>query len=350
MRHRRVGAMGSLLCLTALAVAACSAGPSDSVTVATATSGTITTDAGGQGTVAASVDVPIALSFLDLVDDVSVGLGQRVRKGQPLLALDPQPLLANVAQLRAHLQHTNTDLIRVQADVAAGRTPPALVPAALDQEKTLESEASVYRQLLALAQGQGTTVTSPIDGEVLAVNVRAGQVAKPGSTLVEIGNYHQLTVTAELPVSVQGEVRPGAPARLTFAALPGVVLGGTVSGVSPGSVNSGTGFQVTVDVHNTPGLDVHPGYLAYVQVSDQSPAGAIVRRMAVLNFGLAPSMFVVTGDVVQRRQVQVGAMDGSDIQVTRGIRPGEEYVLVGAENLANGDHVRVTGTIAGQSG
>lgn len=350
MRYRRVGVMGSILCLTTLAVAACSAGPSNSVTVATAASSTIATDAGGQGTLAASVDVPIALSFLDLVDDVSVGLGQQVRKGQPLLTLDPQPLLANVAQLRAHLQHVDSDLIRVQADLADGRTPPDLVPATLDQQQTLESEASVYGQLLAGAQGRSTAVTSPIDGEVLAVNVRAGQVAKPGATLVEIVDYHRITVTTELPVSAQGEVKPGAPARLTIAAVPGLVLAGTVSGVSPGSVNSGTGFLVTVGVRNTSKLDVHPGYHAYVQVPYQSPVGAIVRRMAVLNIDLAPSIFVVTGNVVQLRHVQVGAEDGSDVQITSGIQPGEEYVLVGNENLANGDRVRITDVLGRMPG
>jgi RND family efflux transporter MFP subunit len=320
------------------------------VTVATAVSGTIATDAGGHGTAAASIDLPITLSFVDLVDDVSVRLGQQVRKGQALLTLDRQPLLANVAQLRAHLQRTNSDLIRVKADLAAGRAAPGLVPAMLDQEQTLQSEVSVYGQLLAAAQGQGATVTSPINGEVLEVNIRAGQVAKPGATLVEIVDYHRITVAAELPVSAQAGVKPGAPAQVTFAAVPGLVLRGTVSGVSPGSVNFGTGFQVNVDLPNTPDEAVHPGYQAYVQVPYQSPASAVVRRMAVLNIGLVPSVFVVTGDVVQLRQVQVGAMDGPDVQITSGISPGEEYVVVGTENLASGDHVRVTGALSGTSG
>lgn len=346
----RVGGIGGILCLTVLAAAACSAGSASDVTVATAVRGTITSDAGGQGTVRAGIDVPIALSFLDHVEDVSVGLGQYVRKGQPLLTLNPQPLLANVAKLQAHVQRTESDLTRLQADLAEGRTPAALVPATLDQEQALESQASLYSQLLEAAQGQSTTVTSPINGEVLAVNVRAGQVAKPGATLVEIVDYHRITVTAELPVSVQAEVKPGDHVRVTFAAVPGLALSGTVSGVSPGSVNSGTGFQLTVDLPNTADQRVHPGYQAYVQLPYQSQVGAVVRRMAVLNIDLAPTMFVVKGDMVQLRHVQVGAEDGSDVQITSGIQPGEEYVLGGNQNLANGDRVRITGVLGGKSG
>jgi RND family efflux transporter MFP subunit len=350
VRSRRVGVLSSILCLTALAVASCSHGSASGVTVATAATGTIVTDAGGQGTAAASVDIPIALSFLDNVDDVSVALGQQVKKGEPLLTLDPQPLLANVAQVRSHLEHTNTDLLRVQSDLADGKTPASLVPAVLDQEQTLKSEASVYRQLLGIAQGQSSTVTSPINGEVLAVNVRAGQVAKPGATLVEIVSDQRIVVTAELPVSAQGEVKSGVPAQLSFAAIPGLVLTGTVSGVSPGTVNSGTGFQVTVVLPNTADQAIHPGDQAYVQVPFRSAAGIVVRRMAVLDMDLAPTVFVVSGDVVQLRQVKVGAMDGSDVQITSGIRPGEKYVVVGSENLASGDHVRVTGNLGGTAG
>jgi RND family efflux transporter MFP subunit len=348
--YGRIGVIGGILCLTLLAAAACSAGSPDDVTVATAANGPIATDVGGQGTVAASVDVPIALSFTDQIEDVSVGLGQHVRKGQPLLTLNPQPLLANVAQLRAQVQRASADLARAQADLAVGRTLPALVPAVRDEEQTLASQASVYRQLLAAAEGQSSTVTSPIDGEVLAVNVQAGQVAKSGHTLVEIVDYHRITITAELPVSAQPDVQSGSRAQLTFAAVPGLVITGTVTGVSPGTVDSGTGFQVTIDAPNTADERVHPGYQAYVQVPYNSRVGAVVRRMAVLNINLNPSMFIVQGDVVQLRQVQVGAEDGPDVEIVGGIQPGEEYVLVGNENLASGDRVHITSNLGSLGG
>jgi RND family efflux transporter MFP subunit len=333
--------------------AGCSGGSPNTVTVATAASGSIGTDVGGLGTVSAAVAAPVALGFTDRVEDVFVGMGQQVKKGQPLLTLDPQPLLANEVQLRAHLGRVRIDLARLRADLDDGRVSGALTPALLDQEQMLESQVSLYGQLLAEALGQSSTLTSPISGQVLVVNVLPGEVAKPSATLLEIVNYHRVSVTAELPVSVQQEVKPGDSARLTFAAVPQLTMTGIVTGVSPGSVNDGTGFLVTVDAPNTANQLVHPGYQAYLQVPYASSAGAIVRRMAVLNIGLAPAMFVVSGDTVQLRQVQVGAENGADVQVVAGIQPGEKYVLVGNENLANGDHVQVAsdlGPLGGQSG
>jgi membrane fusion protein (multidrug efflux system) len=323
------------------------------VTVATAVSGTIAADTGGLGTVQASVDVPIALSFGDQVASVDVALGQQVKKGQPLLKLDPQPLVANLSHIQSHLLHAEADVTRVQGDLAHGQVSAALVPGMQDQLQKLQSQVNLFSQLLAEAQGKSSTMTSPIDGEVLAINVQAGQVAKPGTTLVEIVDYHRISVTAELPVSSQPYVRPGDQAQLTFAAIPGVVINGTVTGVSPGSVNFGTGFRLTVDAANSTSQLIHPGYQAYVRVTYQSSGATIVRRMAVLNMGLNPSMFVVNGDVVQLRQVQVGTMDGPGVQIVSGIQPGDSYVLAGSENLASGDHVRITsnlGPVGGTSG
>lgn len=315
------------------------------MTVAKAISGAIATDAGGLGTVSAGVDVPVALSFTDHVQDVTVGLGQQVKKGQPLLIIDPQPLLANVSHLQSSLLHAESDVARVKADLAEGRTPPALVSARQDQEQVLRSQVNLYRQLLAEARGQSNTLTSPINGEVLAVDVQPGQVAKPGATLVEIVDYHRITVTAELPVSSQPYVKPGDQAQLTVAGVPGVTLAGVVSGVSPGSVNYGTGFRLTIDARNTADLSVHPGYSAYVRVPYMGQEGTIVRRMAVLDMDVNPSMFVVRDGVAQLRRVHVGAEDGPDIQIVSGIQPGDEYVLVGNQNLASGDHVHVTGDL-----
>jgi membrane fusion protein (multidrug efflux system) len=336
------------LCLAAL-LAGCSGGASNDVTVATAASGKIATDVGGLGTVSAGVDVPLALGFTDRVENVFVEVGEHVKKGQPLLTLDPQPLLANEVQIRAHLGRARVDLAHVRADLAGGQVSGAMTSALLDQEQMLESQVSLYSQLLAEAQGERSTLISPIDGQVLAVNVLPSQVARPGATLVELVDYRRIRVTAELPVSDQQEIKLGATAQLTFAALPRLTITGTVSGVSPGSVNNGTGFLLTVDAPNTAYQRVHPGYQAYVRVPYASSAGAVVRRMAVLNIGLAPAVFVVEGDVVQLREVQVGAEDGPDVQVLAGIQPGEEYVAVGNQNLASGDRVHITGDL-GQSG
>lgn len=331
----------TIVCLTVLAAAACSGSSSTDVTVATAARGTIATDTGGLGTVAAGIDVPLALSFTDRVQGVSVGLGQHVSKGEDLLTIDPQPVVANLSNLQAHLQHAEADLAHVQALASGQRTATALRPGLQDQEQTLQSQAGLYNQLLATARGDGSTVTSPIDGEALAVNVRPSQVAKSGDTLVRVVDYRRITVTAELPVRAQPEVKVGGPARLTFAAVPGLTVTGTVTGVSPGAVNYGTGFQVTVDAPNTSDLRIHPGYQAYVQVPYTSWAGTIVRRAAVLNIGQYPSMFVAQGGVARLRRVQVGGGDGTSVQIVSGISPGEQYVLVGNENLADRDRIRV---------
>ncbi|HEY4028570.1 MAG TPA: efflux RND transporter periplasmic adaptor subunit [Candidatus Dormibacteraeota bacterium] len=340
-----------ILGITLLMVVGCSWGSPKDVTVATASPGAIVTEASGLGTASAAVDVSLAVAFRDQVLGVSVGVGQHVTRGQDLLSLDPQPLVQNAARLRASMQGIQADLGHVIASLAADQwRAPALVPGLQARQQALLSRADITNQLLSMAQNRQSSVTSPIDGDVLAVNVRAGQIAAPGVTLVEIVDSSRLTVSAELPVSAQSEIMPGAPAQITFTNVPGLTITGTVSGVSSAAVNNGTGFQVVLDAANTADRRVHHGYRALTHVPYAHRANPVVRRMAVLDIEHDPSIFVVQGGTVRRRQVQLGIRDGSNVEITSGVAPGDVYVLVGTQSLDTGDRVRIAaarGPIAG---
>jgi RND family efflux transporter MFP subunit len=351
VRHSRIAVILGVALLT---IVGCSVGSSKDVTVATASHGTISTAAAGLGVVKAGVDVPLAIGFRDQVVNVNVSAGQHVAIGQGLLTLDPQPLVENAAKLRASLQHAQADLAHVRASLAADQLRSAeLVPGLRNQAQALQSQVDIYGQLLAMAQGKQSMVTSPIDGEVLAVDVQPGHVVAPGATLIEIVDYSRITVSTELPVSAQPEIQPGTPAQVSFANLPGTTIQGTVSQVSPGAINSGTGFQATIEAANTPDKRVRPGYQASMQVPYSHRAIAVVRKMAVLDIDRDPTVFVVKGDLVERRSVQVGTRDRTDVEITSGLLPGDVYVLVGNQSLDNGDRVHVAssrGAIAGRAG
>jgi multidrug efflux pump subunit AcrA (membrane-fusion protein) len=46
---------------------------------------------GGSGTTSAGITVPVSVDFRDLVTDIGVRAGDQVRRGQPLISLDPSP-------------------------------------------------------------------------------------------------------------------------------------------------------------------------------------------------------------------------------------------------------------------
>jgi multidrug efflux pump subunit AcrA (membrane-fusion protein) len=51
--------------------------------------------------------------------------------------------------------------------------------------------------------------------------------------------------------------------------------------------------------------------------------------------------FVIRGEVVERREIQIGGADGDRVEIRRGLTPGDRVVLTPPETLRDGAKVVV---------
>ena len=65
------------------------------------------------------------------------------------------------------------------------------------------------------------------------------------------------------------------------------------------------------------------------------PAAALVRE------GEETAVFVVMGDKAQRRPVQAGLTDGSDLEIVSGVKAGEMVIVEGQNGLPDGAKVTI---------
>jgi len=212
---------------------------------------------------------------------------------------------------------------------------------------SLQGQVSVDQQLLDIAKGASSSINAPIEGDVVAVNVLPGQAATPGIPLVEIVDPSKLRATAKFPISEQSLVVPGAKATLTFSALPGVTLNGSVVTVIPVTAD-GLTFQAVVEAdNNIPGKHVLPGLVASVSVAASVQAAVAVPRLCVLDIDQNPYLYTVdNAKVAHRKTVQIGAADADNVAVTAGLSAGDRCVVNGTQLLEDGSKVNVTATRA----
>ena len=105
-------------------------------------------------------------------------------------------------------------------------------------------------------------------------------------------------------------------------------------------------MEVTLD--NAGGL-LREGMSATVELGGGSagPAPAVPLAAVVRPAGRAEgyAVFVVEdvdgGTVAHEREVVLGTVEGSRVELTQGVRPGERVVVLGATLLHDGEHVRV---------
>jgi HlyD family secretion protein len=102
---------------------------------------------------------------------------------------------------------------------------------------SLEGQLTIARNELTAIEAatEKLTVRAPINGSVLQVNAKAGELASPSSPqpLVLVGDVSALRVRAEIDERDLGEVKVGQQATVRASAFPGREFGGKVSFVAP---------------------------------------------------------------------------------------------------------------------
>jgi multidrug resistance efflux pump len=126
-------------------------------------------------------------------------------------------------------------------------------------------------------------ITSPIDGTILRVDGKEGQVVAQAQPLAYVANLDAMRITAYIDESVIHRVRAGQPVEVTVDATGSNVYHGTVSEVLPATASSfalipssdrSTGnftkvtqrIEVHIDIGTTGGTTLYPGENAYVRI------------------------------------------------------------------------------------
>ncbi len=102
---------------------------------------------------------------------------------------------------------------------------------------SLEGQLSIARAEYAVARSalDKMTMRAPIDGTVLQVNVRVGELVSPASPQppLQLADLSALCVGAELDERDLGSIKVGQEATVRAAAFPGREFKGTVSSIAP---------------------------------------------------------------------------------------------------------------------
>ncbi len=99
-------------------------------------------------------------------------------------------------------------------DLQAGATAQELAVAAANVR------LAQAQQNLARTQQSRLTLRAPVDGTVVARMVQVGETVLPGVTLLTVADLSEVYLTAYVPASRLGEVRPGQPVDVTVDSFP----------------------------------------------------------------------------------------------------------------------------------
>lgn len=279
------------------------------------------------------------------VASVNVDVGDRVRKGQELVRLSDELLVAEVASKRANVQQAQATL--ENAASALRRAQPlanSSVLSASDLDKLRSEEVAAQARVeVAKAEREAaelrlryTRVTAPDDGVISSRTVTVGQIAQAGGEMLRLVRGGRIEWRAEIPESRMREIKIGQSVALTTA--DGARIEGKVRTVAPTVESATRAGLVYVDI---PAGSARPGMFARGEIVLAHSESSMVPVVSVVIEDGYSYVFVVAGDIVHRRRVQTGTVDGNLIEILEGVTPDDRIVDKGAGFLKDGDRVNV---------
>jgi cobalt-zinc-cadmium efflux system membrane fusion protein len=283
-------------------------------------------------------------------------LGVRLKKGDSLAVIESPDIgnaVSDVRKAEADLTAAEHNLRRKKDLYEQKAGSASDLDTAQDNYRRAKAELERARQKESLLHvgnvdtvTQRYTLTSPVDGEVLARNINPGIEVQGqysgGSSpeLFTIGEIDRVWVLGNVFEMALARVHVGTPASVTVVAYPSMAFKGRVDWVS-GALDPSTRAATVRCTFDNPDKFLRPMMYATVQISvDQKKALAIPRN-ALLRLGESKVVFTQLGDsaeLVKFRRAAIDVDEGESspwLEVKHGLQPGEKVVISGAILLSS---------------
>jgi RND family efflux transporter MFP subunit len=173
---------------------------------------------------ASTENIAIGTQTAGIVSKIHVGIGSRVKTGDPLFTIDDRAQKAEVLVREAAAQVAAADLANAKYELELAEN---LRGKSVNSQQDRETKMYAARKAEAtLAQTQAQlsaarvdlerlTVRAPVDGQVLQLKIHPGEFATTGvlaTPLILLGNVDLLCVRVDVDENEAWRVRPGSAA------------------------------------------------------------------------------------------------------------------------------------------
>ena len=290
----------------------------------------------GTATLEAEADAEVVAKVGGEVRRLFVEEGDHVRAGQILAQLDDRQLRLQAAQTRAARGKAERDFKR-QVELHN----KGLVSAGAFEGLKFDLDNQVAADDLAQLNLSYSEIRAPFAGIVSVRHVKLGQEIAIGTSMFRVTDPTPLKASVFVPERELARLKPGQLASISVDALAGRNFPAIVKLVSPVVDAATATFKVTLEV-NDPKGDLKPGMFARVGIVFERRVDALtIPRLALLDTDGSSNVFVVSAGKAEQRAIKTGLSNAGRVEVTEGLKGGEQVVVVGQNGLKDGNPVRV---------
>lgn len=299
------------------------------------------------GTVEAANNANLSTRMMGFVNKVYVKVGDKVRKGQLLIAINNADLKAKLAQVNAGITEATAAFTNAEKDYNRFKNLLAensvsqkemddmtahfdMAKARLEAAKEMKNEVD--------AQFTYVNIRAPFDGVVTNKFIEEGDMANPGMPLLAVEAPKNFEVTAMVAESDISYIKSGANAEVTIKSL-GKTLNGNVTEISTSAMNTGGQYLVKINLDKTDanilsGMFVNVSFPVAKKASENQMI--LIPVTSVVESGGLKGIYTVSDEgKAVLRWLRLGKTYGDQVEVLSGLNASEKYIVSADGKLFN---------------
>jgi len=262
--------------------------------------------------------------------------GQTIQKGQILAQIDDRDYRNRLARIEANYKLAKLEYDRIyaldQKKITAGNK--------LDEIEARLADVTAQREEAELALSR-TRIVAPMDGQVNEIVAKQGDFYSIGDPVAQILRLSDVKIAVGIPESDAASFYNLSEASVNIAALGDRRLTGKKVFMSSQPRNLARLYDLELEIPNPDG-DILPGMFASVELIRKAYKRAlIVPLYAVINQGEEQFVYVENSGSAKKVPVEVGLLVDWQVQITSGLKPNDNVIVVGHRLLNEGQAVEV---------
>ncbi|WP_284774918.1 efflux RND transporter periplasmic adaptor subunit [Agrobacterium sp. lyk4-40-TYG-31] len=305
------------------------------------------------GTVNARIETEFGFRVLGRIVARNVQVGDIVKKGDVLAAIDPLSLELAVRSSQSDLSNAQAQLANAQTNEQRQQTlferqsaAKATFESAQQERVTAEANLNKAQANLDKANEQlgYSRLLTEFDGVVTSTSAEVGQVVSAGQSVVTVARPEERDAVIDVPEAAGSLLKPGTAFDVALQLDPTYHAQGLVREVAPEADDATRTLRTKLALVNPPDALRLGAVITATATADAHP---VIRlpSSAIKREGGKTSVWIVDEKAgkVSARDVtpEAGSVPGGTIVISSGLNPGDRVVVAGVNQLQDGQAVRI---------
>lgn len=266
----------------------------------------------------------------DKVEKINFAVGDHVAKDQIVMIFPTDNPATQYYQVKTTFEHAGTTLARIKNLYDNGGI-------SLQEYENTKTQYEVVKANWESVQ-RAVRVKAPIGGVITQITVRESDNVAPGDKLFVVADTRKLKAEVWVTENQAASVSKGAAATASWQ---DITIPGRVVQVDASLNAKRQAFGAVIEFDN-PGGRMKAGVNAEIHVSGgRSGNAVVVDRKNIVTVGDSSFVYVARDSVAVMQPVVTGRRRGMDIEIIRGLQPGDQLITGGQMLLEDGAKIRI---------